>query len=594
MRKNILLLSLIFSLAFCFTVNAEVLAADTPIRLDKEAYFGFREQPQIVLSDEELNVKPDQIEVINVNVKSNSDPNGITVVLTEESEDSGVFRGSFNLNPAKSSHPRSELKIVNGDTITVTYKGRSASGAQTCTAVWKASTDMIEINRASYFGHHAVATVVVNDRSRNLDHAKVERTTIQIKSDADPKGLTVTLSETGTNTGLFYGSFKFSTTLSNSTGSTIKVNATSSITAAYTNLSGTYSANADFKFTEAVIATSAENDSGEGILFDIIVTEPDSNNPESRDSLTVKIGTGSSTEDMSFSLQETGVNTGVFKGTLYLTDRKTKEKKLLIDGMDKINIKYTDKTVPGGGSKDIVKTIKWEYVNNHITLDKKSYMGYNTSAKVTLYNLDLNRDNDKAESYTAEVLTRNSESMKINLKETKSNSGIFTGTIYFGESTKRSNNIIKMSGKDYITVTFTNPRKKSEITEVSADWTPQDGKLTLNKQEYSGFGAAVEITVEDWDAADDTSVKDEIYVNATVPGTSKKVSVKLTETKKNSGVFKGILYINGSSDQKPSIAMTAGETLEIAYTDKDTSTGKEEIRTARAVWKGIVQEPQNP
>lgn len=593
MKKTIILLSLLFSLAFCLTANAQELTADAQISFDKEAYFGFKEQPQIVLSNDDLNTRIDQIDVINVNVKSTSDPKGITVTLTEDSEDSGVFRGSFNLDPSKSTHSKSELKVGFGDTITATFNGRGSSGLQTCTATWKTAADTVDLNRETYSGLYAAATVVVNDRSRNLSPTVQEKTTILITSDADPKGFVLTLNETGPNTGLFYGYFKFSTTISNSNNGALKVNAASNVTASYTNLSGTSAANAGFKFTEAVITTSAEDDNGEGIMFDVTVYEPDNNNPETKDKVTVKLGTGNSTDEMSIGLLETGVNTGVFKGTVYLTDKKSKDKQLYLEGMDKINIKYTDRTVPEGNVKDIIKTIKWEYMSNLITLDKKSYTGYNTAAKITLYNMAVNKDSDKAETVTAEVLTGNSESMKVDLRETKSNSGIFTGTIYFGDSTKRSKNIIKMSGKDSITVSFTNPRKKSEVTEVSANWTPQDGKLTLNKQEYSGFGSAVEITLEDWDAADDTSVKDEVYVTATVPGTSKKVSVKLTETKKKSGVFKGILYINGSDDQKPSIAMTAGETLEIAYTDKDTSSGKEELRTVRAIWKGIVQDSQN-
>ncbi len=588
MKRIKLLLGLIFLFASCFTVSAQELTTDTQMQFDKAAYSGYREQPVITLTDASLDDRADQRDEIKVTVKSTSDPVGISVSLVEDAVDSGVFKGSFNLDPSNSNDLRNELKIAYGDTITANNSTSANSTSYTCSSTWKTSADTVEFNKDTYSGLYASATVIVNDHGLNLSQSMQDKATIVVTSDIDPTGLLLTLNETGLNTGIFSGAFKFSTTVSNSKNGVIKVGSSSSITAAYKGAT----AKAAFKFIEAVIATSAANDAGEGNMLDIIIYEPDNNNPDVKDRITTKIGSGSSNDDLTVSLEETGVNTGEFKQTVYFTDKESNEKQLYMDGMDKINIKYTDKTVPEGSSKEVLKTIRWDYQSSLITLDKKSYVGYNSSAKITLYNMELNKHSDRSESVDVDVETGHSEDLRLKLEETKSNSGVFTGTIYFGQSTKRSNKIIKMTGEDSITISFTNPKKKSDIIECSADWSPQDGKLTLNRQVYSGNGAAVAVTLEDWDAADDSAVKDDITVTAMVPGTSKKKTFTLTETKKESGVFTGTLYINGG-DKSPSIELQAGETLQITYTDKNTKSGVEEIRTVSAVWTGISKAELN-
>ncbi|HYF75233.1 MAG TPA: hypothetical protein VD757_01490 [Candidatus Nitrosocosmicus sp.] len=581
MKRVTLLLSIFFLFAACFSVSAQELTADTQLNFDKAAYYGYRAKPEIVLTDDNLNNNADQIDEVSITVKSTSDPAGISVGLVEDAADSGVFRGYVYIDPAKSNDLSNVLKITSDDSITAVYNGRGNSKSYTCTAAWKPSTDIVEFNKDTYSGLYASATVVVNDRALNLSPSVLDKTVVVITSDIDSTGLILTLNETGFNTGMFSGSFIFNTTISNSKNGVLKVGTASSITASYKGAA----AKAAFTFNEATIATSAENDSGEGNMLDVIVYEPDNNNPDAKDRITVKLGSGSSTDDLTVGLEETGVNTGKFKQTVYFTDKESNKNQLYMDGMNKVNIKYTDRTVPEGGSKEIVKTIRWEYMSSLITLDKKSYVGYNTSAKITLYNMDLNKHSDKVEDIDVEVATGHSEDLKLELKETKANSGVFTGKIYFGQSTKRSKDTIKMTGEDSITVSFTNPRKKSDIVECSANWSPQEAMLTLNRQVYSGNGAVVTITLEDWDVADDSAVKDEVSVSATVPGTSKKKTLTLTETKKDSGVFTGTLYINGT--ESPSIDLQAGETLKIAYTDKTTKKGVEEIKTASAVWTGI-------
>lgn len=84
----------------------------------------------------------------------------------------------------------------------------------------------------------------------------------------------------------------------------------------------TDSSDKSLNYTTAVIETSALNDSGAGNMLEITITEPDANNPERIDTISAKAGSGSSEKDLTIYLRETGINTGVFKYTLYFSSKK--------------------------------------------------------------------------------------------------------------------------------------------------------------------------------------------------------------------------------------------------------------------------------
>lgn len=329
--------------------------------------------------------------------------------------------------------------------------------------------------------------------------------------------------------------------------------------------------------SEAIIVTSAVNDTGTGNMLDITINDAEKNNPNRIDSVFAKVGAGNSTDDLTIRLEETGLDTGAFRYTVYMTDKKSNRQLLYMKGMNKINIKY----------KETVKTINWNYQSTMLALDKEVYTGYNTSAEVSLCNMELNSNPKKIDYINVLVKTNNNRSLGLELRETKASSGHFTGKLYFGRSTKSNDKIIKMSEEDSITVSFINRRDKDDIVECYADWYPQDGQITLNRQEYSGNNTPVIITLADWDIAEDLWVKDEVKVTARVRGTKTKRTVTLEETKRDTGIFTGTLYINGSGNKNPSIKLNPADILEVVYTDEDTSSGIEEERIASALWKGI-------
>ena len=345
----------------------------------------------------------------------------------------------------------------------------------------------------------------------------------------------------------------------------------------------TITAAADTGVPEAIIVTSAVNDTGTGNMLDITINDAEKNNPNRIDSVFAKVGAGSSTDDLTIRLEETGLDTGIFKYTVYMTGRESNKQLLCMAGMDKINIKY----------KDIVKTISWEYQSTVLTLDKEAYTGYNDTAEILLSNMELNRNSDKIEYVDVKVSTSHSKTIKLELKETKSNSGIFKGTLNFGRASKRNKKAAIVSDNDSITVSYKNSRDKSDAAECYAAWSPQDGQITLDREEYSGISSPVEITLTDWDIAEDTSRKEKTNVVARLQGTERGIPVTLSETIRNSGIFTGTVYINGDERKHASINLKPKDKLEVVYTDKDTTTGVEAQRIATAVWTGLSKAELN-
>ncbi len=598
MNRRIWIPILILLIVCCFSISAYAASGDPVLWLDKATYTGLGARPVITLQSEDLNVNSKIRDEVSCIVSSSKDPVGITIKLKETTPKSGEFAGDFGFTCSKSDGASSMLQVEANGTITVTYKNpklqATSSDALSRSAKWQADTGTVKLSKSSYTGLCNTASATVTDKDLNVRANYIDTAKIKIYSDADPKGILLTAYETGSNTSTFTIGFKFDINKSDISDTIIKVNPSDNIYAAYideisadglVNIGST--ATSKFEFAEAVLETSERDDEGSGSVLTITINEPDANNPKIKDRILAKATSGDGTHEKTLWLDETGTNTGNFKCRLFLNDEMTTAKSLRVKSSDIISIKYVDNTIPQGGTKEIVKAVKWTYISTLLKTDKKAYTGYSGYAKITLTDYNLNADEEKAEIIVVRVETSDAKGFKMELKETSSNSGEFTGTLYFGKSAKPSAGVIKVVNSETITVTYTNPKDKDDIVECSAAWSFQDGQITLDKQEYKGNDAQVRITLRDLDAADDIKVKDDIRVVLRVQGSGKDTNIVLTETSKDSGTFTGTFYINGSGGNKPSINFRPNDRFEIIYTDKYTTSGKDEERVASAVWGGV-------
>lgn len=588
MKKGVLILSIILLVSTCFIIGTYGASNDSEILLDRTSYQGYGCRPIVTLRDNKLNNNPKVREIINVTVYSGSDTAGITVKLTETGVDTGEFTGDFGVGP-KSNNNAKTLQVTHDDTITATY-----TGGLTYSANWRAFTGSVKFVKSSYTGLNYKSTIIITDKDHNIRSGYIDTATVRLTSDSDPYGIQLTAYETGVNTGIFYAGFGFSDEKSSIRDALIKVNGSDNIYAAYIDeldengaVNTKVTAAAEFKFSEAVIKTSASKDEGAGSMFTVTIDDPDANHPGIKDRIIAKVNSVKASEEKTIWLTETGENTGSFRCTVLLSDEITTAAQLQIAYVDTINIKYIDNTVPEGGSKEVVKSINWTYIGRVLKTDKQEYSGFNSSARVTLSDYKLNTDEDKVETIDVKVKTADSKGITLTLKETGSNAGEFSGSLYFGKSTKASTDTIKVSGYETITITYTNKKDKEDIEECVLVWSYQDAEIELDRQEYKGNNMPVNITLRDWDANEKSKSKDEIRVAVKTPGSERDIFVTLIETSNESGVFKGAFYINGIGNNKPSVTLTAGEKFEVSFTDKYTKSGRVEDRTISALWKGL-------
>lgn len=584
------------------TVSAVWMPCDGRISFGSSTYEGMGATPTVTVYDNDLNLSPNVKDEVMVSVNSTSDNTGIKVKLVETTFNSGNFTGTFTLTDKASDAAIQKLHVQYGDELSAYYLDKettlNVSKQLECSATWKPESASLTISSSEFVGLDSVGTITVRDNDINTAHDSMDSLFVQLRSDCDPKGISVRLYETGNDTGTFSGKFGFSSYASNQSNNLIKVLPRSEISAEYVepvdNNNQKYRSikqTASFRFEEASLQLSSDSLKGYGNALTITIDDSDADLGGNKDSVQVKVTSNSYPDGIILWLNETGEKTGVFTGYLYFSDQKPKDtdkkdKTLVLTQEDLITVMYKDNTLPDGGSKEITKSASWSYDDGAISFDKSSYAGYNTPAVITVNDADANKSSGRTEYVNVRLSTPSVSNVIVRLKETSSNSGSFTATIYFGRKTDSSHNILKVVNGDTVSAAY-DDQGKSNIGRVEANavWAAFDAELSFDKQEYTGNDAAVKITLKDPDVDTDRNSKDRASITLKIDDGPTR-SVVLTETGSNTGIFTSTIYINSSDRKKiPSIALNNAAKLSILYIDKDTPSGTSVERTAAASWK---------
>jgi len=162
---------------------------------------------------------------------------------------------------------------------------------------------------ASEYRLSETATITVTSPSSNTDDLTAESLgPVTITSDTDSTGITLTLTETGANTGIFTGTMTFTT--GSSSGTSLKAKAGDTLTASFGGATGTANI---FSKTISLSSTTPKLDT----IVTITITDQNSNTDdltaESLGPVTVTSDTDST--GITLTLTETGANTGIFTNT---------------------------------------------------------------------------------------------------------------------------------------------------------------------------------------------------------------------------------------------------------------------------------------
>jgi hypothetical protein len=413
--------------------------------------------------------------------------------LTETGPSTGVFTKTIDIAKAATKADGD----YEGGKIKFTYETTNS-----VTVSLKTYDAVITTDKTSVKNGEKLKTTV-NDQDMNKDPTTAEKITVTVQGKSDDQALaTITLDETGPDTGVFEKSI--------TVGKDFKVS-----TLPTGAVSGTASTSVEIKYTETIAsdrttptreksikaATSTGTVDitpaiiGPGTKFTILITDADLNvNPEGTDSVAstvtgdwVKLTSDpSGAPSATVGMEETGANTGVFKATVQLSPRATTATTpaFTASGVDHaytalpgdiISVRYTDARDAAGNKAIISKTFKVTSVDPVMTTPKPS-IAAGEAIVLTIEDADANRDGNAQDSVRVKI-TSDSDAVGFELSalETGTNTGIFTVNIPTTTSVSSGSVTVKTGDSVYLKYTDSFPAdyadRVKQVVDASKDFT---------------------------------------------------------------------------------------------------------------------------
>ncbi len=351
----------------------------------------------------DLNLDPDAIDTFNVNVRSDSSVRGIDLTVTETDLFTGIFKGTVNFTTTGESSGTT-LRVTEGDTITAEYEdhtlpdpyttadtlGITATSQIQGTAPTTTQNGVtVEFDQPVYTWTDKVG-ITITAPDYNLDSNQIDEIggggagsatgQIQIETRIDALN-NYKLVETGTDTGIFFGTVSLTGFASHDADGDRDANDASGTTSGSGPTDGMLAADSDdgleITFTLAenriIIANkfirwnigeiqwleSGYPASGTGVIR---VIEPDLNlNQNAVDTFNVDVWSDSDPIGIDLTVTETDLTTGIFKGTVsFTTTGESSGTTLRVTDGDTVTAEYYDHTLPDpytiADSLDIVAT----------------------------------------------------------------------------------------------------------------------------------------------------------------------------------------------------------------------------------------------
>ena len=292
--------------------------------------------------------------------------------------------------------------------------------------------------------------------------------------------VTVTLTETGANSGTFKGTYKLSSG-SSTTGAEsppiLKVSSGDTITVFYNDSPSATSENNLSAYTTVPmlvqgglgalsLSKSEAFLSGDSVV--ITLSDMDKNTPNSLDSATVSYKSSSDTLSSSMSLTETAANSGMFKGTLRTSTTSSSSTtpptvRAVVNGA--VTITYTDDSP----AADITALFSTKNFGAVLDITSAS-VAIDGNAIVSLSDKETNTSISTANVASLNIKSiTDSTGVDVIVTETGADTGSFLGTIKVSTSSSLSNTNIKAAVGDTLTVTFTDRPDATGLLSVVTD-----------------------------------------------------------------------------------------------------------------------------
>jgi|GEM_PF-2805912 len=553
----------------------------------------------ISTTDADLNTDATTAQTVSVQVKNNATGETETVSLTETGINTGIFSGTLGStnNSTAGANNSGNLNVASGNTVTATYTDAlTATGAvnQSATDTKTATAGITGTIALGNIVAGQAITITTTDADLNTDATTAQTVSVQVKNNATGEIETVTLNETGINTGIFsgtLGSTNNSTAGANNSGD-LNVASGNTVTATYTDaLTATGAVNQSATDTKTATAgitgTVTLSNIVAGQPTTVTVTDLDLNtNGATAQTISVQVKNNATGEIETVTLTETGINTGIFSGTLGSTNNSTaggnNSGNLNVASGNTVTATYTDALTATGAVNQSATDTKTATAGITGTIALGNIVA-GQAITITTTDADLNTDATTAQTVSVQVKNNaTGEIETVTLTETGINTGIFSGTLgSTNNGTAGANNSgdLNVASGNTVTVTYTDALTATGAVNQTATDTKTatagiTGTVTLSN---IVAGQPTTVTVTDLDLNTNAATAQTISVQLKNNATGEIETVTLTETGINTGIFSGTLVTaesNGTGvDNTGTLNVAGGNTMTVTYTDALTTSG---------------------
>ncbi len=525
---------------------------------------------------------PGLLDVVDVTVTALSTGDSEQVLLTETGFDTAIYEGSIALGTG----PNEELDAAAGEQIEATrapFTGTGAAGFDTATIAGSETFFIDEAGQltAEYL-QGAPVYVRVIDHSANQDLSTIEETSVQLASEVTGDSETLTLTETGFDTGVFEGSFATRLGSSQIGNGVLDTNEDPFVADRRDTVIATYSdafnqssavartVGSRMEFVDAAGQPTASYATGSTAYLRIV--DQNVNDPAILEGVQVHLSS-SLGDSVDIFLEETGKTTGVYEGTIYLADSTSPDSfngVLEAQSGGQISASYsqvagsinwTSAEITGVGVEffDEAGLPATQLLEDHI-------------ARVRVFSVADNTDPVLIDSLAVSLGSLYaSDSESLLLTETEADSGIFEGQIpiafvdpSFTTGTP-SNGVLETSNSDqpeFLAEQVTASYGGSSATATTVSM--RLNFINLFGQETETYAAGDQITLRVINhTVNDPGLLDVVDVTVTALDSGDVEQVLLTETGLNTAIYEGSIGL-GSSGSEPDFLLdaAAGEQIE--------------------------------
>jgi len=547
-------------------------------------HYALADTATLRVTDADLNTSTVSTQTVDVNFASTSDPVGITVTLTEASVNSSQFDGSATFNIVASDDGTDSLLVAAGDTVTITYAETTTfdgpDADRTDTATMFANTATADLDESRY-SVASTPVLTVADADRNVSPTVQETFSVNLKSTSDAAGISVTLTETGVNTGLFSGGATFNTTASNDVTDSLLVGTADLVTLTYAEplFAGGTADRTDIA-TMNVNGSASLDDTVYSVSDTVTMTvsDADENQTGGVESVDVTLSSDTDPGTINVTLMETGGSTGTFTGTATLTTGPSDDDNdiLQVSSGDTITLAYAETTTFSGTPANRTDTARM-VADASVFFDQPTYAAVDT-ATLTVDDPDENTDAGSAQSVAVELISdSDGTGINVTLTESGNDTGVFEGTATFtAGASDDGNDILKAASGDLLTLSFdeTTTFDGTPATRTANAKMNTDGTVSLDAEFYQ-LDTPATATVVDPDLNLDAGAAETVDVGFISSTDGAGITFTLTETGADTGTFVGSAgFVDGPSDDGADLlAVSQGDGVLVSYEETTTFDG---------------------